>query len=233
MNCKFKSIEERLKFKPSENSGVYFIKDLNNNTIKIGSSINTQQRFKEIKNTYSFLNLESNVSFLGCVEVDEYYKLESDLHKAFSNKRLKGEWFNLKFEDIVKELERIDLNEYIVSKKKKDIKDKITYLKSGNLNLRIAGEIEFHHCIVKDYATFNVTKEINNILIKNGLRNIDFLRYVEEYFESFKDDIIEEKQEIYVSDVFLAGVFEQIYKKIVNENVIENITDKIFCIFEC
>lgn len=69
----------------------YLIKDLRNNLIKIGKSINPQAREK---------TLQSEMPKMQLIHVIDS-NVESDLHKVYQAKRVRGEWFSLLENDIM------------------------------------------------------------------------------------------------------------------------------------
>jgi hypothetical protein len=77
---------------------VYLMKDLKNNYYKIG--ISNKPKFRESTLQSENPNIEL-IYFHKGSKSDEYY-----LHNLFSNKRVRGEWFNLNENDI------IDIYEY-------------------------------------------------------------------------------------------------------------------------
>lgn len=66
-----------------------------NGLVKIGKTVNIQQRFKSI-HTMSPIDIEV-FAFLETEMADE---LEYELHIEFDVDRVKGEWFNLSDEDL-------------------------------------------------------------------------------------------------------------------------------------
>lgn len=73
----------------SETDYVYFIKDELGRT-KIGYSNDPSKRVQEIDSHTSL-----DISLMGRVETYQPRKLEAFLHKKFSDRRLKKEWFDL------------------------------------------------------------------------------------------------------------------------------------------
>tara|TARA_R110000765_G_C18884416_1_gene602416 strand:- start:413 stop:949 length:537 start_codon:yes stop_codon:yes gene_type:complete len=80
-----------------EKQCVYFFRHVGLNPVKIGYSSNSTplSRFDTFR-TYAPFGAE----LLGFIETKEAKILESDLHKKYSDKRLKGEWFNISAEEV-------------------------------------------------------------------------------------------------------------------------------------
>lgn len=84
-----------------ELKGLYLIRNLNNNNIKIGICNNLKLRFNEIRNSFRFCGIEPNLKIECFVETRHHYKLESYLHEEFKNYNIQNEWFNIENIDIV------------------------------------------------------------------------------------------------------------------------------------
>jgi len=70
---------------------VYFIQSGNNGPIKIGMAENVDRRLSELQegNPYK-LNI---ISVMDCYSVSHADETEKRIHKLFSKKRIRGEWF--------------------------------------------------------------------------------------------------------------------------------------------
>ena len=74
---------------------VYVIEDTGSGYFKIGMSRDPVKRFEQIQPVLPFETL------ITCTfEVEDRYAAESFLHRRFSGKRAKGEWFDLSEEDL-------------------------------------------------------------------------------------------------------------------------------------
>ena len=78
-------------------SYVYFILDEKSKAIKIGKSINIDERLSDLQTGNP--NLLTVKHTIKCVSEYDSFSLETELHKKFEKYRLVGEWF--KFEDEV------------------------------------------------------------------------------------------------------------------------------------
>lgn len=79
---------------------IYLIKDNRTGYIKIGRSNNPTERIKTLIKQDTLLPQPNEFEFITLWEAPYYY--ERLLHKEFSNKRVRGEWFNLNEDDITK-----------------------------------------------------------------------------------------------------------------------------------
>lgn len=77
---------------------VYLIKS-NTGHYKIGKSVNPQKRMKEFVSSNVILPIEFTLEHQ--IETDDYHRLESTLHNSFSEKRFRGEWFELTDEEVM------------------------------------------------------------------------------------------------------------------------------------
>lgn len=88
--------EEGLETK--ELSGLYLIRNLDTNALKIGITNNLQSRFEGLIATFKHVGINPRLRvecFLEC-ETDIYSKLERMLHKKFKKCNVQNEWFNIK-----------------------------------------------------------------------------------------------------------------------------------------
>lgn len=89
-------------------STVYFIRNKYNNLLKIGKTNNLARRINEIKNCFNFLGLDENELEVEAISYCPYglsnSKVETYYHNIFKDKRIKGEWFNVSFDDLFQNL---------------------------------------------------------------------------------------------------------------------------------
>lgn len=80
---------------------VYFFKHTGLDPVKIGYSANASpiKRFEQFK-TYA----PYGAQLIGFINTIDPEKLESDLHKKYRSHRMMGEWFDIKIEDVNKEI---------------------------------------------------------------------------------------------------------------------------------
>lgn len=92
------------KPKKQENGYVYFIES-DSGYIKIGKTFNLKTRMKSLKNASPH-----NLKLLCYIKSDEYSELEMIFHKKFSEKRVNGEWFDIKIDNVLNFAKRKNLN---------------------------------------------------------------------------------------------------------------------------
>ncbi len=162
---------------------VYFFRHIGLSPVKIGFSNNESplKRFEQFK-TYAPYGSE----LLGFIITNESKKLETLLHLKFSNKRLKGEWFELSDEevktniDLYTGIEQVnEMNDFIISFAKTKERDLVFSTNEFKLNsdseykdlkiigkkelLKILGEKKYNDFInnkVADYKPHRIGIEI-------------------------------------------------------------------------
>lgn len=98
----YKTITRELE-KPHTKYGFVYCLESEDGKIKIGRSSNVFKRINTLKsqNSSKIINIVISEPALN------YYEIERSLHKTFKEKRLNGEWFDLKLEDCLEELKKI------------------------------------------------------------------------------------------------------------------------------
>jgi hypothetical protein len=77
---------------------IYLLENVSDNTIKIGYTRGkVEKRAKQLLTGSS-----ADLSIIKTIPTDFGYKTETYLHRIFSHKKVRGEWFNLTQEDIAK-----------------------------------------------------------------------------------------------------------------------------------
>lgn len=79
-----------------ELKGVYVIRNLDNELLKIGICKNLKRRFKEIQNNFNFVGQNSNLKIECFIECDNNLEIEKYLHSKFKDYNYKNEWFKIK-----------------------------------------------------------------------------------------------------------------------------------------
>jgi len=79
----------------SGQQGFVYIIDFGEGQVKIGKSINPQDRITNIERIIGKTCINVKIS----PRCNNYSKIESYLHAKFSQQRIKGEWFKVAFED--------------------------------------------------------------------------------------------------------------------------------------
>lgn len=93
-------IPELLQKKEVKKNGFVYLLEDSSGYIKIGCSQDIKKRIENIQSN------NPTIKVLKLIETNDITGLESKLHKAFANKRIKGEWFLLT-EDDIKQIEKI------------------------------------------------------------------------------------------------------------------------------
>lgn len=101
--------------------GVYLIRNLDNNLLKIGKCNNLKRRFTEIQKSFNFVGQDHNLKIECFIEFNENSQLERYLHNKFHEFRFKNEWF--KINDIKVIIKELDNFKYNIIEHKKSIKD--------------------------------------------------------------------------------------------------------------
>ena len=109
--------------------GVYLIRNLDNNMLKIGIANNLSRRFKEIENSFRFCGVVPNLKIECFIEYEHNYELEQWLHKEFKEYNYQNEWFDIK-----------DINLVIdkISECKLNSSKKYEYIELNNIRLNIS-----------------------------------------------------------------------------------------------
>lgn len=114
---------------------VYFLRHKNLTPVKIGVS-NQYPPLERMKLCNTFAPY--GINLLGCIASENARDLEKELHFIFQEKRLNGEWFNLKIQDLI-EIDGIKFEKHINVKREltKTTYDqfKELYVKSGKNNI--------------------------------------------------------------------------------------------------
>lgn len=85
------SILSEIKKDVNKKGYVYFIKNgVKSNMVKIGFSFDLDKRLSSYKTSFS-----EKVFLIGYIESEQYINIEKEIHSYFSEKRKKGEWFEL------------------------------------------------------------------------------------------------------------------------------------------
>ena len=78
-----------------DKKGLYCLRNLNNNMLKIGIANNLSRRFKEIQNNFKFCGAIPDLKIECFIEYTNNYKLEQYLHKEFKELNYQNEWFSI------------------------------------------------------------------------------------------------------------------------------------------
>lgn len=157
-------------------SGVYFLKNNLNNTVKIGCSRDIQDRLKMLYSTFKHIGQTNiDLDLVNYILCDDYQKLESDLHKLFKKSNVVNEWYSVSKDEIDKAVDNINLDNYISNKKQGfDFKNTALFaFKDNKFKFRIYGNIE---TFIDNRGMYFIT---TNVLTKiHGGMNWDALCHV-------------------------------------------------------
>jgi hypothetical protein len=102
---KMKEIEYKLHYDNFDTinriEGVYLLRNLDNNKLKIGSSINLNDRIKVIESNFRFCGIEPHLKIECFIEFKHNLELEKFLHKYLKQYNYMNEWFSIDNIDIV------------------------------------------------------------------------------------------------------------------------------------
>jgi len=102
-----KKINDFVYEKKNTDGYVYFIKNgSSGNKVKIGSAINIDNRVNSYQTAF-----HEKIFILGYIKAENYIFLEKDIHRLFSDSRIKGEWFEIDDLDIFTLKELYEYNE--------------------------------------------------------------------------------------------------------------------------
>ena len=78
-----------------ELKGLYLIRNLDNNMLKIGVAENLKNRFKGLTSTFKHCGFSPKLNIECFIECEDNYGLENYLHSEFKELNYKNEWFNI------------------------------------------------------------------------------------------------------------------------------------------
>lgn len=140
--------------------GVYLIRNLDNNTLKIGVANNLNRRFKEIQKQFKFCGHVPNLRIECLIEYNYPYDLEKYLHNEFNEVNSQNEWFYIdNINDIIIKLDNFEFvkNEAITNfNSTSNKKSKKTELKNSKYEIQLE-EIEKYNIennIINLYRSF-------------------------------------------------------------------------------
>lgn len=155
------------------NGGYVYVLLANDKTVKIGITTNPYRRISQIETASG----KDIIKWELTKPCSNFKDIERYLHKEFKKYRLKGEWFNVNFTDVIEVLSNIELEDA----ESKDVKEVIQNNIKG-ISLAYQLMIEFR-CKEYNYTTFkyNIDYNINDEHVKE----IEML--VEENIEANKE----------------------------------------------
>lgn len=179
--------------------GVYLIRNLDNNLLKIGICKNLKDRFIGIKRTFKHIGLEPNLNIECFIECGYNAELENHLHKTFDSKRVKNEWFNIdNIESIILEAkdfkykpkENRKLKALKTKEETKEIKKELKYYK-----FKYCFDDTFYTIAFRSYYKCVNFEYLNNICHELGYNKRYDYFYIH-YNDMMEDDDIKECEEL-------------------------------------
>jgi hypothetical protein len=129
----------------SKLKGVYLIRNLENNLLKIGACSNLSSRFKQIKSTFRHCGNIPELKIECLIECNENFELEKYLHDVFKEFRVINEWFKINgIEQITK-----SINNFILESDNEQNKI-LSHMNHINKILNYKNEIDEYN-VPKDY----------------------------------------------------------------------------------
>jgi hypothetical protein len=192
-------------------NGVYLLRNLDNNKLKIGITNNLMRRLNEIEKSFQFCGIIPKLNIECFIEYNNNEILEQYLHKELQEFNYQNEWFSKDNINIV--LDRIILFENIENKRKPYIKNQ----KYRNIYKHMIKEAESKNNIIcddwKEYNNFELW--IHENYYKNGTETL-----------RVNKDIIYKNNDIYSPETCLL-IPNEYHKLILAKCVInKNLKDK-------
>ena len=98
-------------------NGVYFIYNSNTNLIKIGCSTDILSRFNNLQLNNKHMGYGNDLELVDYIPCNQFFLLESYLHKRYKNSRIQNEWFNISKDEARNIKNTININNYNDNKK--------------------------------------------------------------------------------------------------------------------
>lgn len=173
-------------------NGVYLIRNLDNNLLKIGRCSDLQRRFKEIKGAFKHIGVDPNLKIECFIEYEYNTQLERYLHKKFKDNRIQNEWFEINNIDPI----ILSLNDF---KFKPETTIRTRELsKNKNSNKEIKLELKyykFNFYFGKEWYTIafrSYYKEVNFSYLNSICHELGYNQKYN-YFYEYYNDIIEDE----------------------------------------
>ena len=159
--------EEGLETK--ELSGLYLIRNLDTNALKIGITNNLQSRFKDLIATFKHVGISPRLKvecFLEC-EIKVYSRLERMLHKKFKKYNIQNEWFDIRNIDNILEY-TMSLDESVFDNNSTTYKNIRILKQDSPMNILIPNDIDLKKDNIKIIPT------LCYLYIMTNIRGISF-----------------------------------------------------------
>lgn len=192
MVIKMKRKEELIKIESLKNTkgGYVYILLADDNTVKIGITVHPYKRIGQIETSSGKEIVDWTISN-PCLN---YADIEVKLHRHFGESRLKGEWFNIKYNDAVKELNDMNfepINYYNIEDK---IMEGINIIRMCNVFAEVEHR-EYNYEKVKYNITYkiptDVILEIKTMILNHYNANISEgadTSYLDDYVSNIRNN---------------------------------------------
>lgn len=105
--------------------GYVYVVENENHRVKIGRSTNPSKRVMSIKSQSGYNIINSYFS----PALYQYGELELFLHKVFKESRVRGEWFDISYEEVVSYLQSLDISKWNVEPTKEEKERTANFIK--------------------------------------------------------------------------------------------------------
>ena len=116
--------------------GVYFIRNLDNDYVKIGMTKDIFKRYKKIKNDFKFCGINPNLQLEVIIECEDYKEVETWLHIQLKDFKYINEWYEVKNVEKVIKFFKQNYRKENYKKNIKNIKEKPIIKNTYNLELK-------------------------------------------------------------------------------------------------
>ena len=216
-----KSIESLKK----TNGGYVYVLLADDNTVKIGITINPFRRVSQIEAASGKEIIDWTIS----KPCSNCFEIEKELHNHFSKSRLKGEWFNIEYSEAVKELNKSKFKEIYDYEVKDKIIDTIKAIRLCNVFAELEHK-DYNYEKVKYNVTYDipddVITEIKNMILKHYNSNIEE-GFDTDYLESYVLDINNNNNVIEVVVNYCLDYMEYVDLEILKNHGIYDLFDKV------
>lgn len=169
-------------------AGYVYVVENENHRVKIGRSTNPSKRVMSIKSQFGYNIINSYFSPV----LYQYGELELFLHNVFKESRVRGEWFDISYEEVVSYLQSLDISKWNIEPTKEEKERTDNFMKG------LVGGLDkcLQNCINNSQPT--IAEKINEILgnvvsVSNEIdeRNIVVEKYIQNLYDQI--DVLQSK----------------------------------------
>lgn len=214
------------------NGGVYFIKNNNNNSIKVGKSTNIYNRMKTLYSTFKHIGeINPNLELKAVILCKDFNKLEKYLHKILEqhNRKITNEWFLLSDSEIKQIVNRINIDKFNKQENKEIINTCILKypLIENSLYISRFSDEKYNyinisgHNYITPYLLIDIFGDISSKILK--IYNI--INKIQQNIKEYKPYIICDNN-LYIDNSFIATFLScyvcDIYTELGINNIVYN-----------